>query len=261
MGPISIKTINQILAIIKGIIKMTIDLHTHILPQLDDGAATLEESLAMTAILDKQKIKVAVCTPHYNPANISMADFLKKRKNAFEQMGDSKIKLILGCEVLLHEYLFHYSDLSKLCIGSTPYILLELNDMKKWDKETEASIKKIIHYYNLIPILAHIERYPVMMKKKIVTRLKDMGCLFQINTHSILNKKTKKQVLSYMKAGYIDVLGSDCHNTSSRQPIIDRAIKELVKHMGEEYLAQLNRNAECIIMGDVRRKVSIYILK
>ncbi len=234
---------------------MKIDLHTHILPWVDDGAPTKEEALIMIEALAMQEIKVAVCTPHFDPTSTSMEEFIEKRDLAMSKMLFSKIKLIAGSETLLHEYLFHYSDLSSLCIGSSRYILLELQDNNRWDRKTEKYINKIIHYYNLNPIIAHIERYPAMMKGKILKRLKDMGCLFQVNTYAIINKKTKKRVIKYMKAGVIDLLGSDCHNMSTRPPIITSALEIISKEIGSEFMDRLDNNAECIIKGVMNERI------
>lgn len=238
-----------------------IDLHTHLLPGIDDGAQTVEEALKMTEILYQQKVRLAVCTPHYDPTQLSLNEFLNKRAEAFAHMKDSKVTLISGSETTLNDYLFHCPDLSQLCIKNTRYLLVELPFSKKWDDKVYERIEKLIQYYNLIPVIAHIERYPAVIKsKKNLKRLIDMGCLLQLNTFSIINKKSWRQASRYIKHGYIDVLASDCHNRTTRPPMITDAYEKVKKKLGNSYYTQLITNAESIVNGLELREKSIFII-
>jgi protein-tyrosine phosphatase len=231
-----------------------IDLHTHILPNIDDGAGSVEEALEMTDELFLQKVSKAVCTPHFDPTEISLQDFVKKRTAALDLVKSSKISLIAASETILHEYLFHYMDLNQLYIANTRYLLIELRYGDKWDVKACELLKRLIAYYNLIPIIAHIERYHMVnMGVKYIDKLIDMGCIIQLNTSSLRNKNSRNLAFHYMKRGYINVIASDCHNLKQRPPDIAPAMEEIISKFGMEYGAKLMHNAECIVNGiDIR---------
>jgi len=67
-----------------------------------------------------------VCTPHFDPTQTDLEDFLNRRAKSLSQLEAAKLQLIPASETRLHDYLFHYPDLSKLCIKDTRYLLLEL---------------------------------------------------------------------------------------------------------------------------------------
>lgn len=236
-----------------------VDLHNHILPDIDDGARSIAEAMEMTESLYNQSIDKAVCTPHFNPTQIALQEFIKKRTRAMDLMKDSKVKLIPGSETMLHTYLFHYSDLSELCIGDTRYLLIELPYSEKLDRKVYETIERLIWFYNISPIIAHIERYGATNKN--IKKLQDMGCVIQLNTTSIIDKKSRKQAVYYIKHGYVDVLGSDCHNMSNRPPIVTPAFDLIKNKINENCCNSLKYNAECIINGIEIRKKSLFIIK
>jgi len=238
-----------------------IDLHTHILPCIDDGASSVEEAIELTESLFQQNTRIAVCTPHFDPSQTALEEFLLKREKAMALMDASMVMLISASETMLHEYLFHYPDLSELCIGKTKYLLLELPFDRRWDKELYVKLNKITAYYNIIPVIAHIERYPSVKKsEKTIKKLIEMGCVIQLNTSSIIDRKTRSRSFRYMKKGYIDVLGSDCHNMNKRPPIITMALDNVTHKLGIEYRNRLMYNAECIMNGiEIKRKIVFII--
>jgi protein-tyrosine phosphatase len=232
-----------------------IDLHTHILPNIDDGAANVDESQKLLDALLKQNISIVICTPHYNPAKTSISDFINKRTEAMEQLKNTKLDLVCGSETLFHEYLFHYTDICGLCIEGTKYLLLELPYLINWESNIFERIERLITYFDVIPIIAHVERYKATKgNEKCIKRLKAMGCLMQLNTSSISNIKTRGLAIRYVKHGFIDVLGSDCHNMKTRPPIIKDAYQLIKKKLGVEYCNELMQNAEYIVKGvDIRK--------
>ncbi len=224
-----------------------IDIHTHILPGIDDGAKDIEEALSMTDCLMLQGVTAAICTPHFNPARMALDTFLANRKSALTLLSDSKLNLIEGSETYLHDYLFHYNDLKSLCMGKTNYLLLELPFDKKWQNAILTSIEKLRNYYDIIPIIAHVERYPKISKDlNRLFHLKELGCLIQMNTETIINKKYKHLVHSYLKNNYVDVLGSDCHNMNSRPPLMIEAKEEIIQKYGVDKWIRLSENSRMI---------------
>jgi len=229
-----------------------IDIHTHILPGMDDGARNIRESIRLTELLYDQGMAGAVCTPHYYPYLSDIKDFAKRRSKAIKLMKDSKIQLYFASETCLHEYLFHNRDLGPLTVENTAYLLLELPYARKWDSNIYETVERLMNHYNIIPIIAHIERYP-SAKRKNIKRLKELGCVMQLNASSLLDKKTKRRALSLIRTGLIDVLGSDCHNLTSRPPRIKHALEYINKQLGQSYCDRLIRQSVMIINGtDIR---------
>jgi protein-tyrosine phosphatase len=229
-----------------------IDLHTHLLPNIDDGANSEEEAIVLTQLLTDQNVQVAVCTPHFYPSQMSLSDFLKARQEAMSLMKQSELRLITGSETSLHEYLFHYPDLSELCIADTRYLLLEMPFAKHWDRKTYEYLNTLINYYNVIPLIAHIERYPAVKRKKMpIIRLIEMGCVLQLNTSSLLKSSTKRRAIHYLKMGFISVLGSDCHSVNERPPRITEALDVINRTIGVDTVNKLIKNAERIILDEL----------
>jgi protein-tyrosine phosphatase len=231
---------------------MMIDLHTHLLPNIDDGASSVEEAMEMTRLLSEQKVQIAVCTPHFIPSQTALSDFLAARQYAMTRMNRSEIRMIAGSETMLHEYLFHYPDISELCIADTRYLLLEMPFTKHWDNKVFEQMDKLINYYNIIPIIAHIERYPsVRRNDKPILKLIELGCVLQLNTASLLDQRSSHRAIRYLKRGYISVLGSDCHNTNERQPRITTALDVIHLKVGDSTVSKLIKHAEFIIKDEL----------
>lgn len=231
-----------------------IDIHTHILPYIDDGAKNIEEALIMTECLESQQIHAAVCTPHFDSAKISLEEFTAKREKAILTMNSSRITLISGSETLYRDMLYQYSDLDQLCIHNTRYLLLELPYKDHWGDLDVESIEKLMNLFQVIPVLAHIERYHFLWKsKQHIKQLINMGCVMQINANTIIDKKQRKTALHYIKKGYIDVVGSDCHNMFQRPPNLRDAFVIIEKEIGRDYCDRLQQNANLIIKGKMIR--------
>lgn len=227
-----------------------IDIHTHVLPYIDDGAKDNLEAIKMTECMEQQGVQMAICTPHFDSTKQSMEDFLLKREEAILAMKNSKIPLISGSETLYSYILFQYSDLDQICINNTRYLLLELpykDDRKNLDLEP---IENLINLFNIIPIIAHIERYNFLWKNKNnIKRLMNLACVMQVNANTIIHKKHRKTALNYIKKGFIDVIGSDCHNIIKRPPNLKDAFVIIENEIGISYSAQLKNNAESISRG------------
>lgn len=227
-----------------------IDFHTHVLPGIDDGARDIIEANGMLELLKEQNITHVICTSHFDPSRMTLQEFVEKRANSISQINRSIIPLIPASETMLHPYLFHYPDISELCIENTKFLLIELPCIKKWDEDIYKTIERLISYYDITPIIAHIERYPeVIRKTKTVRRFIKMGCLIQLNTSSVLDKTSTKKAFQYIKKGYIDLLGSDCHNLDLRPPLFAEALQQITQRLGPTYCEVFESNGNRIIQG------------
>lgn len=219
---------------------------------MDDGARNIKESIKLTELLFAQGVTGAVCTPHYIPYEMDIDEFTTKRNQSVSLLKGLNFTLIPASETFLHDILFLNKTLDPLTIENTPYLLLELPFLKKWDKSLYENIEKLMALYNIIPIIAHIERYPGA-KKDNIKRLKEIGCVMQLNSSSLLYKKTQKRALYLIKKGLIDVLGSDCHNLETRPPRIKPALEIISNRLGEQYCDKFKNNSAIILKGiDIR---------
>lgn len=232
-----------------------IDFHTHILPGIDDGASTVEESLVLLEALSQQGVDTVVLTPHYYGRRRNVRTFLIEFDCAYKLLREAyrgDIKLVRGAECNISTCAnSDFSDLKALSIGDTNYILTELSFEKRWMEAFWERIDNLL-IEGLIPVIAHAELYPAVRKnKEYAVRLADMGCLLQINADSLLDRKFKK-ILDYFFANdLVSCLGSDTHNAKTRPPHYQVATEEIVKRYGKSSVACIQTNMRKII-GNAR---------
>ena len=199
-----------------------VDFHTHILPAIDDGAKTAEDSVFLLKSLKDLGMTHVVLSSHYYPAQEKIQDFILRRDesckifaNELSKTNESFPKLHLASEVYLEPIIFNNEDLTPLTVDmSGRFMLTELLYEKEFTNSTEAMVRQLVYSYNLVPILAHIDRYPFLMKERNLYHLLEMGCVAQINLSSLTNFFKRKKLFKYLEKGYIGVIGSDIHNKS-----------------------------------------------
>lgn len=230
-----------------------IDLHTHILPGIDDGARDVEEAADMLGSLRRQQVDTVVLTPHYPSDEIPLGEFLTRRQQAFERLRfreEAKaVKLVLASETFLSKTLFQHTDISPLCIGDR-YLLVELPYATRFTPYVCEKLLKVTYCYGVYPILAHIERYPDLMgHPKVLEKLIDEGALMQINVSSLQSFRMRRRLFSLIKKGYVQLLGTDCHHLRERSPQYRVWTDKLQEELGKHTLAQLMQNARDVVDG------------
>lgn len=217
-----------------------VDIHTHILPGMDDGAKDAREAVALIDLLKRQGVAQAVLTPHYYPYSESISDFSERRKLSYESIKGCNFNMILASETFLTESLLSNDSIDELTIANTGYLLLELPLLEKWGQSVYRQISRVITKYNIKPIVAHVERYePVKRRKeKELQELVDSGCCLQFNIESFLNRGIRTYAMKYYHRGWVDFVGSDCHNLTDRPPRFDEFQKAMIKKTKYEYLQE-----------------------
>jgi len=215
------------------------DFHSHILPAIDDGASTVEESLILLQKLKEQGVDTVVATPHFYLSQQRLDSFLQNRKSAYRAIEEASENnnipnIIMGAEVYYHPMLFSMENIAELCIGNSPYMLLEL-PYGGLDKSIVAEVEKFINFTGFIPILAHIEIYP----PKIIERLMRLPLLGQINMTSFFDQKKGKVALKLVQKGYCHVLGTDCHNIKYRPPYFKRGLESFAASVDNRFVKQV----------------------
>ena len=210
------------------------DFHGHFLPGMDDGSRSVAESLKMLQLAGEQGIGKMFATPHYYP-NETVDSFLVRRqqswqklKAAMEETEGSYPQIALGAEVAYRQGIGNAEDLEKLCLGDSRYLLLEL-PFVPWNSMLFRDISAIANVRGIIPVIAHVERYMSMQPSKMLQRLWEQDVLFQINAESLLTWYTRARVKKLLAQGAVQLLGSDCHNLTTRKPNLGPALDYLQK--------------------------------
>lgn len=231
-----------------------VETHCHILPGIDDGAPDVETSLKMIEKLKEQGAKAIILTPHYYSDSISYKDFLDRRDRAFyelqQALPEDSPALIPAAEVYISDYLFSNNNLDALCIGDSKHALIEHPFSSSFSRSSYERLLNLYYDYGIKPILAHIERYQALMEDtELLDEYIEMGCIAQTNISSFTDTKrsVRKKLIKYLESGRIHLIGSDCHNLTSRPPDYEAGIKEIIKKCGEEAINILTQNANNLI--------------
>lgn len=231
-----------------------VEIHSHILPGIDDGARDVETSLKMIERLKKQGCDTIVLTPHYYSDSISLDDFLKQRDIAFRELAEAlppnSPRLIPAAEVYISKYLFSNENLSRLCIGNSNYILIEHPFSSTFSEGSYDRLMNLYCEYKIRPILAHIERYRALIEDECkLDAFIEMGCLAQANIGSFVNapRFVRKKLFKYLESGRIHLVGSDCHNLDSRPPSFEEGFAEIKKKSSEKAIEILENNARILV--------------
>ena len=194
------------------------DVHSHLIPGIDDGSKAIEETLIMLKGFIDLGYKKVITTPHV------MSDFYKNNPETIlggletVRAAIKKEGLTIEIEAAAEYYLdFHFEDLiakKELLTFGENYVLFELSFMHEPTRIKEAIFD--LQTAGYIPMLAHVERYPYYFNQwEILEDFKRRGCLFQLNINSLsgaYGPPVKKMAEDIIDRGWIDLLGSDCHH-------------------------------------------------
>ncbi len=232
-----------------------VDLHTHILFGMDDGAADVSESRKLIELQKKNGIKKIALTSHFYSYKESAEEFLKRREEKFilfsEIFKNLSIEFKTASEVYISSNLLNIEDLSSLCYKDTNYMLLELPFTGPFKEKLFNTVEKLIFNKNIIPVIAHAERYEAIQNDlSILDKFNEMGCVIQMNASAIIEKSSRRFSLRLIENNKIHVIASDCHNLRNRQPNTLEAFKIIEKKLGSIYCKTLNENAHKIFNGE-----------
>lgn len=210
------------------------DLHGHFLPGMDDGCKTVEEAIQVLGSSYAQGVRQMLATPHYYPIE-PIAAFLERREAAMQALSrqieaeaQPLPQICLGAEVAYRPGLGYEEELDKLCLGSSRYLLLEM-PFERWGDEVVRSVRNICSTKGITPIIAHIERYLSMQSRDTLMGVLEQDVLVQMNAEHLLQFRSRRQGRKLLESGTVQLLGSDCHNMTTRQPNIGPAVAYLEK--------------------------------
>lgn len=226
---------------------MCTDFHSHILPGVDDGSASVEESLQMLRLEAEQGVKRVIATPHFYPRYDTPEQFLSRRERAMAELREAMAKeadlpeITLGAEVYFFRGMSQSDALSQLTIGGGSHILIEM-PFGPWTPEMYRELSDIRTRRGIVPIVAHLDRYiRPFHTHGILQRLDELPVLVQANTEFFLNGRTSSLALRMLKGDRIHLLGTDCHNLTSRKPNMDLALQKIQKKLGQPVMDRLEK--------------------
>lgn len=217
------------------------DIHSHILPGVDDGAADMEMTMEMVGMAYRQGVRAMIATPHYYPGHVKYAkeyvdDVFQKTVSAVkESYGD--FTLLLGNEIYYREGAQEKIRNKRIhTMADTPYLLLEFSPGAHINV-LHGAVRNCVEegYY---PVLAHIERYRCLWKdEKAVEELVRMGAYMQVNAENFtegLFSAQRRWCLKLAREGLMHFIGSDSHNTNDRCPNLKQAADYLKGKLDED---------------------------
>ncbi len=198
-----------------------IDIHTHILPAIDDGAADADEALKLLKAEIENGIDKVIFTPHFDCTVSSLDAFLQNRSEACERLlkraeGEVIPQFKLGAEVKFSIEILDL-DLSKLTLGESSYLLLEL-PYDRYPTFVDQVITSM-RQRNITVILAHIERYTYFREHpNLLVELLERGALAQVTADKLINTKRRSFTSICIKNHLAQFIASDTHNIAKRPP-------------------------------------------
>lgn len=219
------------------------DIHSHILPGVDDGAQTLEEAMSMIDVAYKEGTRKLMLTPHYiRGKNSYSKEELHKRFEDFQMEVGRKyadMKLYLGNEILYEDGIIE--DLKDGLIqfmNDTKYVLVEFNIRISYHQLYDAIRKLTNARYR--PIIAHVERYRCLFKHiERIDELVGMEAYLQMNISSVYGgmlDENARWCKKLVKEEYISFFGTDAHDLEDRAPYIRDYVGWIKKKCGEAFL-------------------------
>lgn len=225
-----------------------LDLHTHCLPCVDDGAKDLSESIAMLSDSFNQGVRVCAATPHctlHRPSSIDT--FLERRAQGMATLApnltDAMPKILLGAEVYLDNDINNYDGVERLCLEGTDYIMLEFpvdRANPRWAEWIYELNRKGIKV-----LVAHVDRY--MEWEKMMADFKGLDVKYQVNASRFLESMSGKLIKALMAYGHDYVISSDMHNTKFRSCNMGKAYEKAKKKFGDKADALFCANGSKII--------------
>lgn len=235
-----------------------IDIHTHLIPNVDDGSKSVEDTFEMFEEAQKAGFTDIILTSHYikdyyenKPDELV---FWKDRLQEVLNKSNKSLKLYSGMEVYISEEMNKLIDDEKLLtFANSKYMLIELpmnTDIKYLDYVIFVLESKGIKF-----VLAHPERYKSVQKNpSLVEEYIQKGCLIQCNYGSILGqygKEAKSTIKHLLKNNWVHFMGSDCHKKDGIYLNVPKAVKKIEKIVGKEKLYEITTsNAQKILNNE-----------
>lgn len=232
-----------------------IDLHTHILPSVDDGAGNLDTALAMGSYAQERGVSIVAATPHFYelPSWDTILARVEELKLEFAKAG-IEVEVVAGAELLMDmgilemraEEIPTYGNQGKFCLIELPMHQLPIyTEQVLFDLQTKG----------ITPIIAHPERYSaVVQDPNLCLGWLEQGCLIQMNSGSVLGRfgsKVAETAEIMLTHGMVQLVASDAHGLNRRRLNLPEAYERLTEIVGEASARELvEANPGAILNGE-----------
>ena len=238
-----------------------VDTHCHILPEVDDGARSMEETRQMLQEAYEDGIRYIIATPHHHPRRgrkspKQLRRQLKLGREEAAQISD-ELRIYLGTEIYFGQDIpERLREELILTMNRTKYVLVEFSPGDPFDYICQGIQQIQMKGYEVI--LAHIERYQCMYKNiENVEHLKHMGVRIQVNADSITGEsgwKAKRFVRRLIDERLVFCVGTDAHDPKRRPPRMKKAAEYVEKKCGEDYARRIFFSNPRIMLRKKRKK-------
>jgi protein-tyrosine phosphatase len=234
-----------------------IDLHCHLLPEVDDGAVDLKTSLAMARMSVADGVKVIACTPHILPGVYdNMGRDIRSRVQRLQLELDAagiSCRLVPGCDAHINpDLVSQLKSGSALTLNDSRYVLVEPPHHILPPNIDRLFFDLLAAGY--VPVLTHPERMSwVDRNEELLNRLVLSGVWMQMTAGAIIGgfgKKVKRQAIEMLHRGMIHIVASDAHNTANRAPVMGEAFRVLRDLVGLEEARNLVETRPAAILED-----------
>lgn len=242
-----------------------IDIHSHILPETDDGAKDIKTSIEMLKIAQADGIETIIATPHFYKG-VWEPDFetvSKKVEALKEEAAKEKltINILPGQEVFLEDYTIDCINKGYIKgINDSRYILVEFPMLKLPGDYLDLIYELKIR--DFVPVVAHPERYEyVVSNPSMVNNLLKEGCLLQLNSGSIngiFGKAVSKTARLLLENEACHFIASDAHTTRGRKPVLKQAYEE-IGSIDEKLLLNIYKNTDKLYNNEIIEPINIKI--
>ena len=214
---------------------------------LDDGSDGVDTSLAMLRREAEQGVTVVCATSHYYAKHSSISAFCERRAEALERLTsaltDDLPRVLPAAEVAYFSHM-EEQDLTPLCIQGTRTLMLEM-PFADWTGLQLETVEALVLDCRYDVVLVHPERFCFSKSNRHkLEKLAELPIGLQVNAGSLLRWGTRRLALDLLQMAQYPLLGSDCHNLTSRPPNLKEGRKVVMQKLGEAFLDQMDRNAE-----------------
>jgi protein-tyrosine phosphatase len=237
-----------------------IDIHSHLLPGIDDGAKSWEETLEMCRLAEQDGVTHMVATPH---ANYEYCYDRARHQSLLEELRVRApgLSFSLGCDFhLSYENIEDALDHpERYTIGDTRYLLVELSEYSTFNVA-----KTLVHLRTagMMPIVTHPERNRVILGEPgLLNRFSDAGCLFQITANSLTGfwgRRTQRMAKEMLRQNMVHFIASDAHGVKGRPPGLSAARDVAARIIGEDAAEKLvNANPEAVLNNQNQNTIAM----
>ena len=223
-----------------------VDMHCHVLPEVDDGAQSLDDTRKMLQMAHDEGVRYIIATPHYHPHRGKQPPRILRRQLRLVREEAAKIsgrlKVYLGTEIYFGQDVPDRLEREEiLTMNRTRVVLVEFSSGDSFERICQGIQQVQMGGYEII--LAHIERYQsVLTDIDKAHHLVQMGVKIQINVDSITGengRKVKRYVCQLMDHDLVFCVGTDAHRPKVRPPHMKSAAEFVTKKYGEKYMRRI----------------------